>query len=164
MKTLFITLAALAAFATAASAQKTPPPTPDPAAQVTPTAHDWNTVSRSATRVYMADVSTIKTIGDVTGVTMARVPLNPLAPTDRHHTLVEMEFRCAAKQSRQLAETDYDDAGVAQDRIESGEDFSDFRPEGLDAYLATVACDGNRSAAKTYPSIEAFIVAGRPST
>ena len=166
MKTITITLAAASAvFAGAAFAQTAPEPAtqaPAPATATAP-AHDWHMVSRSGTRAYMADVSTIKTDGDVTGVTLARVPLAG-PPTDKHHTLVEMQFRCAAKQSRELAETDYDDAGVAQDRSETGEEFSDFRPEGLDAYLAAVACDGNRSAAQTYPSVDAFIAAGRPAT
>lgn len=165
--TMTMSVAAIAAalIATTAGAQ-TPDPGPAAAAPVaaTPavTTEDWNAVSRSATRVYMVDVQSIKANGDVSAINLARVPLNPHSPTDRSYTLVAMEFRCASKDSRVVTETDHDEAGAALDPYTTGEEFSPYAPEALDGFIAAVVCDSARGTPPTYPSIAAFIDAGRP--
>lgn len=158
-------LATLTASAASAQSSETVQ-TPEAAAAPAPAAsarQDWNAVSRSATRVYLVDVSSIKANGDVTAVDLARVPLNPASPTARNYTQVAMEFRCSAKQSRAFSETDHDEAGAALDPVETGETFSPYEANTLDAYVAAVVCEGARAEPPTYPSIAAFIDAGRPS-
>lgn len=148
--------------AVAQSAETVQTPQAAAPAEAAPAREDWNAVSRSATRVYMVDVSSIKASGDATSVNLARVPLNPATPTARNYTVAAMEFRCSAKESRAASETDYDEAGVALDPVETGETFSAYEPETLDAYIAAVVCEGARAEPPTYPSIAAFIDAGRP--
>lgn len=142
---------------------QTPPATEAPAATPTTTAEDWNAVSRSATRVYMVDVGSIHANGDVKTINLARVPLNRPNPTDQTYTLVAMEFRCAAKQSRAVSETDHDETGVALDAFATGEDFSPYSAETLDGFIAAVVCEDARAEPPTFPSIKAFIDAGRPA-
>ncbi len=159
---IIATLAALAAGP--AFAQDTPPttaPAPAQEAPAAPAGQDWNAVSRSATRVYMVDVSSLKITGDMTSITLARVPLSAEAAGDQSHITVEMEFKCRAKQSRALAETEHDATGAVTGRYELGEDFTPYDDNSLDSYIATVACEGARGTPPTYPSIKAFIDAGR---
>ena len=159
--TILATLTASAASAQSSETVQTPEAAaPAPAASAR---QDWNAVSRSATRVYMGDVSSIKANGDVTAVDLARVPLNSASPTARNYTQVAMEFRCGDKQSRAFSETDHDEAGAALDPVETGETFSPYEANTLDAYVAAVVCEGARAEPPTYPSISAFIDAGRPS-
>ena len=166
MRYLSITLAAFAITTTSAPAfaQETPPPTAPASVQEAPAApagQDWNAVSRSATRVYMVDVSSLKITGDVTSIILARVPLNAETPGDQTHVTVEMEYRCGAKESRALAETEHDAAGAPMERFEMGETFTPYAAKTLDSYIATVACEGARAEPPTFPSIKAFIDAGR---
>ena len=159
--TILATLTASAASAQSSETVQTPEAAaPAPAASAR---QDWNAVSRSATRVYLVDVSSIKANGDVTAVDLARVPLNPASPTARNYTQVAMEFRCGDKQSRAFSETDHDEAGAALDPVETGETFSPYEANTLDAYVAAVVCEGARAEPPTYSSIAAFIDAGRPS-
>lgn len=164
----------LGLIAAAAQAQEAPSqgapaqeslPAETPAAEPAQVAgEDWNAVSRSTTRVYMVDAQSIKTNGDVTEVRLARVPLNPESAEDRRWTLVNMAFRCAAKQSRAVSEIDHDETGAAQEPFATGEEFSPYTDDMLDAYVAAVACNGERGQPPTYPSIAAFIAAGRPAS
>lgn len=133
--------------------------TPAPAA-----GEDWNAVSRSTTRVYMVDAQSIKTNGDVTEVRLARVPLNPESAENKSWTLVAMEFRCRAKESRATSEIEHDEMGAAQEPFETGEAFSPYTADMLDAYVAAVVCDGDRAQPPTYSSIAAFMAAGRPAS
>jgi hypothetical protein len=167
--TSWAAITAAAILTTSAASAQTPetaqtPPAAEPvAAAPAIAAEDWNAVSRSATRVYMVDVGSIHANGDVSSINLARVPLNVTSPSDHSYTLVAMEFRCAAKQSRALSETDHDEAGVALDAFTTGEEFSPYSAEALDGFIAAVVCDGARAEPPTFPSISAFIDAGRPA-
>jgi len=153
-------LALLAVMAAPACLARTVPAQTTPAAA--PSGQDWNPVSRSATRVYLVDVNGITVNGDVTRITLARVPLHPPSPVDQSYVVVEMEYRCGAGQSRAVAEIEHDETGAALDRFETGEDFAPYSPQALDGYVAAVVCDGDRATPPTFPSIPAFIAAGRP--
>lgn len=159
--TILTVLTSSAATAQSGETAQTAEPAPAAAAPAQ-ASQDWNAISRSSTRVYMVDVSSIKPSGDVTAVSLARVPLNPPTPSDHSYTLVAMEFRCSAKQSRAVSETDHDEAGAAQDPFDTGETFSPYEADTLDAYIAAVVCEGSRAEPPTYPSIIAFMEAGRP--
>ncbi|CAN5149765.1 hypothetical protein BH09PSE1_BH09PSE1_19840 [soil metagenome] len=160
-----IATAAIAVLTPFAASAQTAAPAPAPAEQLstspTPPGEDWNAVSRSTTRVYLVDVNSIKVSGDVSAITLARVPLHPAATTDHSYTLVELEYRCAAKQSRAVAETDHDEAGVALDRLETGDDFDAYNTDSLYGFIGAVVCDDARASPPTFPSIAAFMDAGR---
>ena len=158
--TILATLTASAASAQSSETVQTPEAAaPSPAASAR---QDWNAVSRSATRVYLVDVNSIKANGGVSAINLARVPLNAAKPADHSYTLVAMEFRCASKESRAVTETDHDEAGAALDPYTTGEEFSPYSAEALDGYIAAVVCDSARGEPPTFPSIAAFIDAGRP--
>ncbi|MDB5421765.1 MAG: hypothetical protein JWR59_1712 [Brevundimonas sp.] len=165
--TVIVAVAALAVLAATSASAQTPepvqtPPAAEAVAVPAATSEDWNAVSRSATRVYLVDVNSIKANGGVSAINLARVPLNAANPADHSYTLVAMEFRCASKESRAVTETDHDEAGAALDPYTTGEEFSPYSAEALDGYIAAVVCDSARGEPPTFPSIAAFIDAGRP--
>lgn len=125
-------------------------------------AEDWHVVSRSSQTVYMVDVNGITRQGDVTSARLARVPTTG-ETGDLTHSVGQIEFRCQASQSRPGEETLYGADGSIEDRIDDGYDFDRITANTLDAYVQTIVCDGDRSVA-TYPSIRAFIEAGRPDS
>lgn len=121
---------------------------------------DWHPFSRSAVRIYMADVKSLTLEGDVTRVTVAKPPLQGEAG-DYSRAEEVVEFKCGAKQSRSTTETEYGPDGV---RIDQYEDPSPWEPYGetsRDAFLAAIVCDGERAPAPTWPSIRAWVDAGR---
>ena len=145
----------------AASAQDAPPPetaTPAPAAEA---AEDWHPFSRSAAKAYLADVGHIGQ-GDVVTIRLARVSLNAPPAGDYSHVADEYEFQCAAGLVRTVASNEYGPDGVAFDRYEDASPWEDIPARSLDAYLKALACDGDRAGPPTWPSIKAFIDAGRP--
>ena len=129
--------------------------TPAPAAS-----EDWTPFSRSGTRAYLADLTSLTT-GDPVNVRLARAPLATPAG-DYSHTIDDYQFRCAARQVRIVASTEYDPDGVQTDRFAEEAAWEDIPANSLDAYLKGVACDGARAEGRTWPSVKAFIDAGRP--
>ena len=130
-------------------------PAPAPSAR-----EDWTTFSRSGTRAYLADIGGM-TSGDTVSIRLARTPLNREAG-DYSHTIDDYQFQCAAGQVRTVASTEYGPDGVQTDRFEDPTAWEDIPANSLDAYLKAVACDGARTTSPTWPSIKAYIDAGRP--
>ena len=167
MKFVFEIAAATAVLALAGAAQARPgmsqseaQATPPPAATAALAGEDWNAFSRSAAKVYMTDVNGFKSSGDVTSVRIARVPLTGAAG-DYSYAADDVEFRCAAKQSRTVASIEYGPDGVQTDRYEDPEEWAEYVPNTRDAYLSLIVCDGDRANPPTYPSIKAYIDGGR---
>lgn len=166
--TVLAGVAALAfcTFAHAQTAQETPPASAAaPAVEAlsppgTPSGESWNVVSRSTLRAYLAEVNGVTQTGGVSRVSLARVALE--APADDQSYSVDVfEFRCASKESRVTTLIQYGPDGAETDRSEDDSPWEAFREQSLDQYLSGLVCDGSRSA-NTYPSIKAFIDAGRP--
>lgn len=133
---------------------------PAAAPAATPAGEDWNAFSRSTLKVYMTDVNGFTTTGDVISARSARVPLGG-QPGDYSYASDEVEFRCAAKQSRTVASVEYGPDGVQTDRFEDPEEWAAYIPNTRDAYLSLIVCDGDRANPPTWPSIKAYIDAGR---
>jgi hypothetical protein len=142
------------------AAQTVPAPAPEPAQAAAPAGEDWNPFSRSTVKVYMADVNSFRTVGDVVSARIARVPLAG-EPGDYSYAADEIEMRCAAKQSRTVASIEYGPDGVQTDRYDDPEEWAAYAPDTRDAYLSQLVCDGDRASPPTWPSIRAFIDAGR---
>lgn len=163
MKTGFAILAVAvlsAAGLTSAQAQTAQPAAGAQAAPA-PAREDWNAFSRSSSRVYLTNVGSIATVGDVTSIQIALVPLRGAAG-DLSHSRENVEFKCAAKQSRTVSTTEYGPDGVQTDNYDdSAAEWDAYSSTSRDAYLSAIACDGQRAAPPTWQSIKAYVDAGR---
>ena len=121
---------------------------------------DWHPFSRSALRIYMADVKGISTVGDVTRVSVAKPPLQGAAG-DYSYAEEVVEFKCALKQSRSTTETEYGPDGTLVDQYEDPSPWEAYSETSRDAFLANVVCNGERAPPPTWPSIRAWVDAGR---
>lgn len=122
---------------------------------------DWNIVSRSNNTVYMTNVNAIRQQDGVTFAQLARVPSSGEAG-NLSHSITEVSFRCSANQSKTGEEVYYAADGSVEERIPNDFDFEPIPANSLDAYTKSVVCGGDR-ASRSFPSIEAFIAAGRPA-
>ncbi len=123
-------------------------------------AQDWHPFSRSAVRIYMADMKSIAAEGDVQRVTLAVLPLDGAAGDYTHNEEV-VEFRCASKQSRSTASIEYGANGAQEARYDDASEWEAYNPNGRDGFLAGLVCEGNRAPPPTWPSIKAWVDAGR---
>lgn len=124
-------------------------------------AEEWNAFSSNARLVYLADVAAIATVGDITAVRVARVPVQSPAG-DYSHKIDEYEFRCGAKQARIVAEIEYGPDGAELERYpETDVAWDDIRPTSLSAYIQPLVCNGDRADGPNAASIKAFIDGGR---
>lgn len=121
---------------------------------------DWHPFSRSAVRIYMADMKGLTTEGDVQRVTLAVLPVQG-APGDYSHNEEIVEFRCAAKESRSIASLEFGADGALTDRYDDASSWETYSPNGRDGFLAGLVCDGDRANPPTWPSIRAWVDGGR---
>jgi hypothetical protein len=125
-------------------------------------AEDWHPFSRSAATIYFADVDSIVLEGEVTSVRVGIVSRTG-APGDYTHIVDQVAYRCAAGQVRTVLSTDYESDGAEGENYESADAaWEDVVPNSYLEFLKEIACDGGRSTATTWPSIKAFVDAGRP--
>ena len=125
-------------------------------------AESWNVISRSSATAFMVDVDSIAQADGVTSARLARVPTKGAAD-DLSHSVGVISFRCAASQSKSGEEVYYGPDGAEQERIDDGYDFELVARNSLDAYVQEIVCGGQR-AASAFPTIRAFIEAGRPDS
>ena len=124
-------------------------------------AEEWNVVSRSSATVYMVDVKSITSADGITSIKLARVPATGDV-TDLSHSVGQVDFRCSSNQSRPGEDIIYAADGSIEERINDGYDFDRIENNSLDSFVKNLACGEDRST-QIYPSITAFIQAGRPS-
>ncbi len=123
-------------------------------------AESWHVVSRSSATVFMLDVDSITEADGARTALLARVPASG-ATADLSYSAGQISIRCSAGQSKPGVEILYGPDGAEQERIDDGYDFDAIAKNSLDAYIKDMLCDGQRSTS-IYPSIRAFIEAGRP--
>jgi hypothetical protein len=121
---------------------------------------DWHPFSRSATRIYMADMKSMVADGDVSRVTLAVLPVQADAGDYTHNEEV-VEFRCGPKQSRSTVTIEYGADGAVAARYDDVSEWDAYNPNGRDGFLAGLVCDGNRANPPTWPSIKAWVDGGR---
>jgi hypothetical protein len=124
-------------------------------------AQEWHPISRNSDRVYLADVGGMGVVEGVTTIMVARVVRRPSSPTDYSYTADQYDYRCATNQVRPGASVEYGEDGAETNRFEDGGDWETVRADTLDAYVKQVACDGERANPPVFPSIRAFMDAGR---
>jgi len=123
-------------------------------------AETWHAFSRSANAAYMADVDAIVVEGDVTRIPLAIVPLRGEAG-DLSHTINTYEFRCSQGQWRSPESLEFGPDGAETGRYPDDSDWTNARDGTVPAILKEIACDGVRANPPTWPTIRAFIDAGR---
>ena len=124
-------------------------------------AETWHAFSRSANAAYMADVDAIVVEGEITRIPLAIVPLRGEAG-DFSHTIDVYEFRCGPKQWRSPVSVEYGPDGAEAARYPDESDWLNARDGTIPGILKEVACDGVRANPPTWPTVRAFIEAGRP--
>lgn len=124
-------------------------------------AEDWHPFSRNSDRVYLADVAGIVVAGEVTTMRIARVTRKPSSATDYTHVIDAYEFRCLTNKVKAGETVEYGADGTESDRYDDSGDWEDVRADTLDDYAKAVACDGNRANPPTWPTLQAFMDAGR---
>ncbi len=125
-------------------------------------AETWQAFSRSAQNAFMADADSIVTADGVTSIKVATVPRAGEAG-DLSHSVETYEFRCDASQWRTAGVVEYGADGTEAGRYpEEGSPWEPMRRDTMPHYLKEIACDGARAVPPHWPSIRAFIEAGRP--
>jgi hypothetical protein len=125
-------------------------------------AETWHAFSRSANAAYMADVDAIVVEGDITRIPLAIVPLRGEA-NDFSHTIDTYEFRCGRRQWRSPVSVEHGPDGAEVDRYPEDGEWTNAREGTVPAILKEIACDGVRANPPHWPTIRAFIEAGRAS-
>jgi len=125
-------------------------------------AENWQPYSRSPHNAFMADVDGITTEGEITSMRVATVPLSGEAG-DLSHSIETYQFRCAARQWRTagVVELGPDGSEIGQ-YPEVDAAWEPVRPDTIPDYLKKIACDGTRVVPPHWPTVRAFVEAGRP--
>ena len=125
-------------------------------------AETWQAYSRSASNAFMADADSIITEAGITSIKVATVPREGEAG-DLSHSIETYQFRCDADQWRTAGVIEYGPDGSETGQFpEEDSPWEEVRNNTMPAYLKAIACDGSRAVPPHWPSIQAFIEAGRP--
>ena len=156
-------------FAGAASAQDapaTPPPpvevlggTAEPVVQST--GPEWWAFSRAPSKHYLIDVHSVVKTGDELTVMIARVPTDSPAG-DYSHTVDQFGIRCRAGQSHVVTTADAFEDGVVGESADTDEPWEAIARDSFDDAIREISCDDMRPQPPSYPSVKAYIDAGRP--
>ena len=125
-------------------------------------AETWQAFSRSAANAFMADADSIVTEGGITSIKVATVPRAGDA-ADLSHSIETYQFRCDADQWRTAGVVELGpDGGEIGRYPEDDAAWEPLRRDTMPNYLKEIACDGARAVPPHWPSIQAFVEAGRP--
>lgn len=124
-------------------------------------AENWHTLARSVNNAFMADVDAIVVEGDITSIKLATVPLKGDAG-DYSHSVETFQFRCAQGDWRTAGVVEYGPDGAESGRYpEDGASWEEMRPNTQPAFIKGIACDGARANPPHWPTVQAFVDAGR---
>lgn len=125
-------------------------------------AETWHPYSRSTGSVFMADVDSIVVNGEISSVLVATVARTGDAG-DYSHTVETFEFQCASDSKwRTAGMVEYGPDGAEMGRYpEEGSDWQSIRANTSPDYLEQIVCDGARAQPPIWPTIRAFVDAGR---
>ena len=152
-------------WAAAAQAQ-TPPPqeevlggTAEPVQEAT--GPEWWAFSRAEAKHYLIDVNSVVRAGDELTVMVARVPKDTPAG-DYSHTVDQFGIRCNGRQSHVATSSDAFADGVPEEPYDTEEPWESIAPDSFDDAIREISCDNMRPEPPSYPSVKAYIDAGRP--
>jgi hypothetical protein len=125
-------------------------------------AETWQAFSRSANNAFMADADSITTADGITSIAVATVP-RAGESGDLSHSVETYQFRCDEGQWRTAGVVEYGpDGSEAGQYPEEDAEWEPLRRNTVPNYLKEIACDGARAVPPHWPSIQAFVEAGRP--
>lgn len=125
-------------------------------------AESWNAYSRTDGKLYMADTDSVVQADGITSMKSATVPKVGDAG-DYSHTVETYEFQCAAKKWRTAGLVEYGPDGAEIGNYpEADAAWESLRPNTNPEQLMNIACDGARAAPPLWPSVKAYVDAGRP--
>jgi hypothetical protein len=125
-------------------------------------AETWQAFSRSANNAFMADADSIVSVDGITSIKVATVP-RAGESGDRSHSVETYQFRCEANQWRTAGVVEYGPDGSEMGQYpEEDAEWEPLRRDTMPNYLKEIACDGARAVPPHWPSIQAFVDAGRP--
>lgn len=122
---------------------------------------EWWVFSRSPSRHYLIEVNSVVKTGDELTVTIARAPTDTPAG-DYSHTLDQFGIRCRARQSHVVTTSDAMADGVPEEAFVTDEPWEAITASSFDDGVRQIACDDMRPEGPSYPSVKAYIDAGRP--
>lgn len=146
--------AVAATIAGAAAAQEAP------AAQQTAGA-GWGAFSRDPRMVFLIATGEIVRDGDVATAKVARVRKD-LPAGDYSHVVDVFQVQCEGMQSHMLTSTDVEEDGEPGEAYPADEPWTPIRAGSFDEMIKTMACAEAVPVGDLFPSIKAFIDAGRP--
>ena len=110
----------------------------------------------------MADVDSIVANGEVTSVRVVTAPRNG-TPGDYSHSIETYEFKCGTGNWRTAGMVEYGpDGAEAGSYPEEGAAWEEMRPNTAPFFLNNIVCEGSRAQPPVWPTIKAFVDAGRP--
>lgn len=126
-------------------------------------AETWQSFSRTSTNIYLVEVDGILAEGEVTSLRMASVPRDGPAG-DYSYSVETYQFHCTGEAVwRTAGVVEYGpDGSEAGQFPEEGAEWMPVRAGTVPASLKDVACGVARSTATPFPTIQAFVDAGRP--
>ena len=125
-------------------------------------AETWQAYSRSQNNAFMADAASITPVVGVTAIHVATVP-RAGEGGDLSHSVETYQFQCAAGRWRTAGVVEYGPDGAETGRYpEEDAEWEPVRRDTMPNYLKEIACDGARAVPPRWPSIRAFVEAGRP--
>ena len=124
-------------------------------------AETWHPMARSQNNAFVAEVDTVIVDGEITSIQIATVSLKGEAG-DYSHTVETFQFRCAAGGWRTAGIVEHGADGAEAGRYpEEGSPWEQTRPGTQPTFIKAIACDGARANPPHWPTIKAFIDAGR---
>lgn len=123
-------------------------------------AESWAAFSRSDATVYMLDIDALTPVDGVVTTRMARVHARGDA-ADLSHETEEVMVRCSDGQSRSGATVAYGADGAETDRYSEDTPWEATPAGGVYGAIKSFACEDLRPQAARFPTIQAFIAAGR---
>jgi hypothetical protein len=157
-----IALASALGLGTAATAaQEAAAPTPAPTEAVAPVEPDWRVMSRATDRVNLIDVGSLSPVAEGVTVRIARV--RSQAPAgDYHHAVNLFAVRCGANELHLVEESDIAADGVTAETYPVDEPWLPVVAGSVDEGIKEIACGEAELPGAGFPTIRAFIDAGRP--
>lgn len=124
-------------------------------------AETWQAYSRSEHNAFMAEVDGIVSEGGVTSIRVATVPRTGESG-DLSYSVETYQFQCDRARWRTAGVVEFGpDGSEAGQYPEDDAAWEPVRENTMPGYLKAIACDGARAHPPHWPSIQAFIEAGR---
>lgn len=121
----------------------------------------WAQFSQSASSNFLINGGEIETVGDEVRVTVARVP-KAGDPADYSHVIDVFAVRCDAGQSHLVSSAEAYEDGEVTEAFDADEPWADIQEGSFDAALREIGCGRARASGDSFPSVKAYIDAGRP--